>query len=122
MPVNSEPLNVFKTLNLSISQDLTIDSKRFLATIIFFSLKFSRSLISINTYSILLLKAKALFAGIVHGVVVQIIILESFKKSFELSLTLNATNMVLDVWSLYSTSASAKAVFSTVDQNTGLNP
>ena len=70
----------------------------------------------------LLLKAKALFAGIVQGVVVQIIILASFKKSFFVSLTLNATKIVLDVWSLYSTSASANAVFSTVDHKTGLNP
>ena len=97
MPVNSEPLNVFKILYFSIEQDLMVASSRFVATIIFFSLKFSSSLISTKAYSILLLKAKALLAGIVHGVVVQIIILDSFKKSFGLSLTLNATNMVLEV-------------------------
>ena len=101
MSLNSEPLNVFKILNFSIEQDLTIVSKRFVATTIFFSLKFSRSVISTNAYSMPLLKAKALLAGIVHGVVVQIIILEFFKKSFGLSLTLNATNIVLEVWSLY---------------------
>ena len=39
----------------------------------------------------LLLKAKALLAGIVQGVVVQIIILESFKNSFGEFLTLKAT-------------------------------
>ena len=39
VPTNSEPLKVFKILNFSIEQDLTIESKRFLATIIIFSLK-----------------------------------------------------------------------------------
>ena len=47
---------------------------------------------------------------------------ESLKKSFFVLLTLKATNIVFEVWSLYSTSASANAVFSTVDQNTGLKP
>ena len=42
-------------------------------------------------YSILLLKARALLAGMVQGVVVQIIMLASFKKSLLVFLTLNAT-------------------------------
>ena len=70
----------FKTLCFFIPQDLIIESTRLLATIIFFSLKYSKDSISTNEYSIVLLKAKALLAGIVQGVVVQIIILASFKK------------------------------------------
>ena len=68
-----------------------IDSIKLLATIIFFSLKLSNSLISRTEYSILLLNANALFAGIVHGVVVQMITLASFKNSCFVSLTLKAT-------------------------------
>ena len=68
-----------------------IDSIKLLATIIFFSLKLSNSLISRIEYSILLLNANALFAGIVHGVVVQMITLASFKNSCFVSLTLKAT-------------------------------
>ena len=68
-----------------------IDSIKLLATIIFFSLKLSNSLISRTEYSILLLNANALFAGMVHGVVVQIIALASFKNSCFVSLTLKAT-------------------------------
>ena len=68
------------------------------------------------------LYANALLAGIVHGVVVQIIILVSLRKSLFVFLTLKATYIVLDVWSKYSTSASAKAVFSTVVHKTGLKP
>ena len=82
VPWNSEPLKVFKILCFSIPQDLTTDSTKLVATIIFLSLKWSNSLISTSEYSILLLNAKALFAGIVQGVVVQIIILESLRKSF----------------------------------------
>jgi hypothetical protein len=68
-----------------------IDSIKLLATIIFFSLKLSNSLISRTEYSILLLNANALFAGIVHGVVVQMITLASFKNSCFVSFTLKAT-------------------------------
>ena len=68
-----------------------IDSIKLLATIIFFSLKLSNSLISRTEYSILLLNANALFAGIVHGVVVQMITLASFKNSCFVSLTSKAT-------------------------------
>ena len=68
-----------------------IDSIKLLATIIFFSLKLSNSLISRTEYSILLLNANALFAGIVHGVVVQMITLASFKNCCFVSLTLKAT-------------------------------
>ena len=72
VPSNSPPLKVFKVSNFFIPQDLTTESKRLVATIIFFSSKFSRSLISTKEYSMPLLKAKALFAGIVQGVVVHI--------------------------------------------------
>ena len=73
-----------------MSHCLVISLIKFFATIIFFSLKFSSSSISITEYSMLLLKANALFAGIVHGVVVQIIILEFFKNSLLVSFTLKA--------------------------------
>ena len=80
--LNSEPLKVFNSLKFFISHSLVIVSIKFFATTIFLSLKFSRLSISKTEYSMLLLNAKALFAGIVHGVVVQIIILVSFRKSF----------------------------------------
>ena len=76
---------------------LTIEGIRFLATTIFFSLKNSRSSISKTEYSMLLLNANALLAGIVQGVVVQIIILASFKNSFLVSLILKATYIVFEV-------------------------
>ena len=41
--------------------------------------------------------------------------------SFEFEIK-NLTYIVLEVWSSYSTSASANAVFSTTDQSTGLHP
>ena len=70
MSLSSDPLKDFNSLNFLISHSLVIVSIKFLATIIFLSLKFSRSSISKTEYSMLLLKAKALLAGIVHGVVV----------------------------------------------------
>ena len=64
----------------------------------------------------------ARFAGIVHGVVVQIItdVFTSLFSSEEI--TGNFTKIVIDLCSLYSISASANAVFSTVDHITGLEP
>ena len=91
VPLNSEPLKVFNSLKLLISHSLAIDSIKFFATTILLSLKCSRLSISSIVYSILLLKANALLAGIVQGVVVQIIILVSLRKSLLVSLTLNAT-------------------------------
>ena len=74
-----------------ISHSLVIDSIKFFATTILLFLKCSSWSISKTAYSILLLKANALLAGIVQGVVVQIIILASFKNSLLVFLTLNAT-------------------------------
>ena len=91
MPANSDPLKVFISLKFLISHSLVIASIKFFATTIFFSLKNSRSSISRIEYSMLLLNAKALLAGIVHGVVVQIIMLASFKNSLFVLLTLKAT-------------------------------
>ena len=59
--------------------------------------KVSKGHISKTEYSMLLLKANALLAGIVHGVVVQMITLESLRKSFFVSLTLKAAYIVFDV-------------------------
>ena len=87
----SEPLKFFKTLNFLILQDFTTVLIKFLAIMIFFSLKFSKLEISIKEYSNELLKAKALFAGIVHGVVVHIIILASLRNSLSVFLILKAT-------------------------------
>ena len=70
-----------------ISHALVIDSIKFFATTILLSLKCSRLSISSIVYSILLLKANALLAGIVHGVVVQIITFVSLRKSLFVPLT-----------------------------------
>ena len=65
-------------------------------------------------YSIFGFNAIATFAGNVQGVVVQIIMLALSTKigsfSFVSSLNSNLTNIESDTLSLYSTSASAKAV------------
>ena len=65
------------------------------------------------------LKATARFCGIVQGVVVQITTEAPPKVS---PTGLNRTQIVWLVWSLYSTSASASAVFSTGDHITGFDP
>ena len=61
------------------------------------------------------------FAGSVHGVVVQITISAPLKESALLaaSSSLNATQIEGETWSLYSISASAKAVAQGIDQYTG---
>ena len=79
VPLNSDPLNVFNSLKFFIEHSLQIELIKFFATTIFLSLKYSRSSISRTEYSILLLNANALFAGIVHGVVVQILCLHLLK-------------------------------------------
>ena len=54
----------------------------------------------------------------VHGVVVHI----SMQASFNPLIIGNLTHIVGEICSLYSTSASARAVFSTTDHITGLDP
>ena len=67
-------------------------------------------------------KAIALFPGIVQGVVVQITT-DAFNKSGSFDSKIgNFTYIQVDLCSLYSISASANAVFSTVDHITGLEP
>ena len=65
--------------------------------------------------------ANALLAGIVHGVVVQIKILAPLKSLSPFKIG-KLTHIVGDACSRYSTSASAKAVFSTTDHITGFEP
>jgi hypothetical protein len=60
--------------------------------------------------------------GSVHGVVVQMTTLALTSSPTVLSRTGNFTHTVSLVWSSYSTSASASAVFSTTDHITGLEP
>ena len=67
-------------------------------------------------------KTTALFEGMVQGVVVQITTSAPLSSLSSLSVTLNFTQIVKLSLSWYSTSASAKAVFSTGDHITGLDP
>ena len=60
--------------------------------------------------------------GMVQGVVVQITILAPSSSGLTAFTTGKRTQMVVEVWSWYSTSASASAVFSTTDQSTGREP
>ena len=78
MPFKSLPLNFFKFTNSLIPQSFITESNNASASIIFLSLKSPSSFISINKYSRLSFYAKALFAGIVHGVVFQLITSLSF--------------------------------------------
>ena len=76
---------------------------------------------SYKPYSNLEENAKALLAGIVHGVVVQIKIFASLKSSAPFKIG-KLTQIVGEACSRYSTSASANAVFSTTDHITGFEP
>jgi hypothetical protein len=58
----------------------------------------------------------------VQGVVVQITTLAPSSSLAGAFTTGNFTQIVSEVCSLYSTSASASAVFSTTDQSTGFDP
>ncbi len=60
--------------------------------------------------------------GMVHGVVVQITIAAPRRSSAAAVCTGKRTQIVVLVWSWYSTSASASAVFSTGDHITGRSP
>ena len=64
-------------------------------------------------------KAIARLPGMVQGVVVQMTAKASFGSPFT---TLNFTKIVGESFSWYSTSASARAVFSTTDHMTGFEP
>lgn len=72
-----------------------------------------------------------MFEGIVQGVVVQMIAYKSLLLSnpadlnaffLSSSSNLNLTYIEVDVWSAYSTSASASAVSQDAHQYTGLSP
>ena len=60
--------------------------------------------------------------GSVQGVVVQMTTEASSSSGTAGAETGNFTQTVVEVWSWYSTSASARAVFSTTDHMTGLAP
>ena len=60
--------------------------------------------------------------GMVQGVVVQMTMAAPRTASSGLSITGKATVITTDVWSWYSISASASAVFSTGDHITGRAP
>ena len=64
----------------------------------------------------------ARLAGIVHGVVVQITTEAPSRSPSSVSVIGNFTQIVGEVFSWYSTSASASAVFSTDDHITGFEP
>ena len=66
-------------------------------------------------------KQTARLPGMVQGVVVQITT-EASARASSPDTTGNLTQIVSDSWSWYSTSASARAVFSTTDHITGLEP
>src|SRR3954454_15794993 len=66
--------------------------------------------------------AMARLPGIVHGVVVQIATDAPTRSLAGEDSTGKRTQIVADVWSWYSISASASAVFSTGDHITGRNP
>src|SRR5882724_157885 len=66
--------------------------------------------------------ATARLPGMVQGVVVQMTMLVPSSSLTGDLTTGNFTQTVSEVCSLYSTSASASAVFSTTDQSTGLEP
>src|SRR5690349_5717623 len=66
--------------------------------------------------------AMARLPGRVHGVVVQITMEVSSNSGVAGPETGKRTHRVVEVWSWYSTSASASAVFSTTDHITGLAP
>ena len=73
-----------------------------------------------RAYSISAPKASARLPGIVQGVVVQMT-MAAFCNAPGV-ITGNRTQMVVLVWSAYSTSASASAVFSTTLHITGRRP
>ena len=64
----------------------------------------------------------ARFAGIVHGVVVQIRTEAPSRSPSRVRTIGNRTQIVVEVFSWYSTSASASAVLSTADHITGFEP
>ena len=64
----------------------------------------------------------ARFAGMVHGVVVQITTKAPSRSPSSVSTMGKRTCTVGEVFSWYSTSASASAVFSTEDHMTGFEP
>jgi hypothetical protein len=67
-------------------------------------------------------KAMARLPGMVHGVVVQMTMRRPPARAARLPTGKRMTQIVSLVWSWYSTSASASAVFSTTDHITGLEP
>ena len=58
----------------------------------------------------------------VQGVVVQITMLVLSRAALDVVATGKRTKSVVDLCSMYSTSASASAVFSTTDHKTGFEP